>query len=425
MEEKICPDGRYVVFKFKVNDITYKVAGCYGPNQDDPTHITGVMNTLNEMEGENTIIMGDFNLVMDIQLDKHGGNPTTNMKCRNALKDWMEETDMCDVWRIKHPNDRTFTWKSNHKPPIMCRLDFFVVSAGVVNRTEICEIGPGICSDHSYVKLCLGLDSPRRGRGFWKFNKSLLEYDSFKPFMIEAIKHAIQDNENSDPKLLWETVKSCIRGACISFGSRMRKMEKVTINTLEGEITKLKESLPPLGGTSPVSNIPIEVEKIEKLIEIKAEELRELVDKQCREASMRSQTLGYELGDRPSKYFLNLERSRSVNKTITKLVNDHGSTIEDQAEILKEQSRFYQNLYTSSLSSLAEHVEDRGKLMEELDQLEKPQVDPSTYESLTKNVSEDEIWGIVKNSCANKSPGTDGLTTEFYIDFGQTSKKLY
>ena len=72
----------------------------------------------------------------------------------------------------------------------------------------------------------------------------------------------------------------------------------------------------------------MESEQLENSIEIMSSELKYLVDKQCREASLRSQTLGYELGDRPSKYFLNFERSRYANRALTKLVDNNGSIIE-------------------------------------------------------------------------------------------------
>jgi len=58
---------------------------------------------------------------------------------------------------------------------------------------------------------------------------------------------------------------------------------------------------------------------------------------------MRSEARWHEFGERSSKYFLNLKRRNYENKCSTSLI----SSITDPKEILKEQKRFYQILYSS------------------------------------------------------------------------------
>ena len=62
---------------------------------------------------------------------------------------------------------------------------------------------------------------------------------------------------------------------------------------------------------------------------------------------MRSKARCHEFGERSSKYFLNLERRNYKNKCITSLIKESGSSITDPKDILKEQKRFYQFLYSS------------------------------------------------------------------------------
>ena len=82
LDHKESEEGRYVIISFRVYEEVYKVASYYGPNQDDPTCITEMLSTIEQMEGEHTIVVGDFNFVMDINQDKEGGNPVTNFKNR-------------------------------------------------------------------------------------------------------------------------------------------------------------------------------------------------------------------------------------------------------------------------------------------------------------------------------------------------------
>ena len=56
----------------------------------------------------------------------------------------------------------------------------------------------------------------------------------------------------------------------------------------------------------------------------------------------------YELGEKNTKYFFNLEKSRGKNKTMTSIKNSLGNLIQDPREILKEQRNFYSNLYKSN-----------------------------------------------------------------------------
>ena len=64
------------------------------------------------------------------------------------------------------------------------RLDFFLISEELMSLVNKVEIKPGYRTDHSSVELELKLSDFTCGKGFWKFNNSLL-YD--KDF-VEKVK---------------------------------------------------------------------------------------------------------------------------------------------------------------------------------------------------------------------------------------------
>ena len=94
-----------------------------------------------------------------------------------------------DVWRENNPEDRKFTWRKKLGPggTQMIRLDFFLVSDTLFEVIEGETILPGYRSDHTTITIKLCFDKNERGRGFWKFNDSLLKDPNF----IQKVKDAI------------------------------------------------------------------------------------------------------------------------------------------------------------------------------------------------------------------------------------------
>ena len=56
-----------------------------------------------------------------------------------------------------------------------------------------CKILPGYRTDHSGVLLTLKLQTTDKGRGYWKFNNSLLKHKEF----IKIVKDTISEVKNT------------------------------------------------------------------------------------------------------------------------------------------------------------------------------------------------------------------------------------
>ena len=61
---------------------------------------------------------------------------------------------------------------------------------------------------------------------------------------------------------------------------------------------------------------------------------------------IRARARWHEQGEKSTKYFLNLEKRNHIKKHMRK-ININGSVTKDPFNILLEQRRFYQELYTS------------------------------------------------------------------------------
>ena len=101
---------------------------------------------------------------------------------------------------------------------------------------------------------------------------------------------------------------------------------------------------------------------------------------------------------------------------LTKLTDNNAT--EDDKEILNETLSFYQNLYK------AKHIPIQH--IEYLTNMKKLKSLTSDERSLCDNpITVDEVTQVVLTLKKNKSPGNDGLTSEFYQAFWQELKPIF
>ena len=77
---------------------------------------------------------------------------------RNKNVDQIENTQnvfiVYDVWRIKHPNQKSFTW-SQKSPFIFCRLDCWLIFDSFCDIVGNVDIVAAIKTGHSAITLQL------------------------------------------------------------------------------------------------------------------------------------------------------------------------------------------------------------------------------------------------------------------------------
>ena len=70
--------GRFIVCDFKANGKNLPLANIYAPNEDDPAFFKCLFDHLQDFQGDEIIIGGDFNLVLDVE--KCAENHLRNMR---------------------------------------------------------------------------------------------------------------------------------------------------------------------------------------------------------------------------------------------------------------------------------------------------------------------------------------------------------
>jgi hypothetical protein len=96
-------------------------------------------------------------------------------------------------------------------------------------------------------------------------------------------------------------------------------------------------------------------------------------------------------GEKPTKYFCNLEKRNYLNKISKKLEVEGNHMIYNQAEILNEVKNCYKNLYANKDLELL-HFD-----LEEIIKSQVQKLDKHTSEVLERPLSEKEIFEVLKD----------------------------
>ena len=131
--------GRFIFLDTLIQDSPFLLANIYAP-----TKASEQCQFLDEIafhiadkvcQSEHYIITGgDFNATFEPNLDCSGGRPSIK-NCIKNLNDIMLQNDLVDIWRVRNPDKKRFTWRQKN-PLIQRRLDFWLISNSLQDDIE-------------------------------------------------------------------------------------------------------------------------------------------------------------------------------------------------------------------------------------------------------------------------------------------------
>ena len=149
----------------------------------------------------------------------------THIKSRQIINTIMEDTQLCDTWRNRHP-EKHHSWFRYNPFPSFSRTDYFLVSNSLYHIIHSCKYTPGISSDHSFVELILNKFSMKRGPGFWKFNTSLLDSPEYTFKINHVFDQASKNYSESTDNIRWDLMKCDIISVTKDFACRNANKQK-------------------------------------------------------------------------------------------------------------------------------------------------------------------------------------------------------
>ena len=408
--------GNYVILEIIIPDnISIVIGSIYGPNDDNPEFYCNIAKTISEYENPNILIGGDWNSTRNFKLDNNNYLSQNNMKATKAIDKMCEKFNLKDVWRLKNPDKKIFTWMQGISGK-QSRLDYFLCNEELISISNYEEILYKYRSDHSPITLTLEFNPFKRGKGLWKMNNSLLKNEEFTKLIKREINnfkdihvatpyhpdfsgnklHGLE--QIVDPILFWDALLANLRGIIINFSRKLNKKKKEKKTRIINRIESL-EKIINKGNANLLEYTQLKNAN-EELIELRQEELKGSL--------IRSRAEWLNLGEKPSRFFLNLENRNRVNKTLNELKVDDNTILKDPVNIRNAMRDFYKKLYS------------KPNNIEESDY--NPKIEPkkiSENEKLLLDlpITQKELDEALKCQKNNKSPGPDGFSPEFFKYF--------
>ena len=402
--------GRILILECSCNGEKFIFINLYNANNERDQLLTLQMleNLLVNHDPDNEcypILGGDFNFIFDVTLDASGGNPTLKKRSISKVLKLVEKLDICDIFRIRYPNDKRFSFRQ--KTPLrQRRLDYIFVPNNLQEFVTDVDILPSFMSDHSPVFVRIDtLPTAKRGKYGWKFNSSLLRDPNFVTKIKDIISSSINNfDETSTPHMKWEFLKYNMRKFCMDFSKNNARQQNIQKNHHENIVKKFET-------TEDKSSEDIYLQS--KLF------LDNLIEERTKGAILRSKSQWYEKGEKSSKFFLNLEKKNSINNTVKKIVQENNTEITDSNDILKSLNGFYSDLFKRKSNKTIHQCKDF------LHDIDVPKITPEHQFLCEKDISIDDLKNSLYSMQKGKTPGNDGFTTDFYIHFWDDVKTIF
>ena len=200
-----------------------------------------MLETIKDLYDKQIVLAGDFNFFFDTSLESYGGKPTLKKKSIAKFIELKEKFDLCDIWRIRKPKTKRFTFHQKHVSSlIQRRLDYIYISNSMEFSVKNTDVLAPLLTDHSPIKFsCFKNEESNRGRGLWKFNNSLIENEEYvlqmKKFILDTLNELFTENILDD-QVKWEYLKYNIRKYTIKFSKELAKNTNKTIDELEAKL---------------------------------------------------------------------------------------------------------------------------------------------------------------------------------------------
>jgi len=402
------PDGRMIMLDFRYQDSIFTVVNVYAPtNQTERKIFLEYMNNIIQHSINNNsryfIMCGDFNTVYRPEDRMSGNLDQTSVQFDNLIN----SNNLIDLWLAKNEGKQQFSFVNMGNNKIQSRIDYFICSKEVEKYCKQCYITNAPVPDHKAVVMHICKNEIDIGKGYWKLNNTVLAEDDYKNGIENIFKNTVSELLHVDSKaLVWDMCKIRFKAYSISYCIKRKQSKDKEIVDTEERLNRLDSLLADKNLCDDKRNKLLCEWKSLKII------VDEFYSNKARGSFIRSRAKWIEDGEKSSRYFLNLERSRQESSVIHELISDESNTtVNDTEGLLNMAKTFYQKLYTDTDT-------DERCIDEYLGQIRfKNKLNDTDVPICEGPIRLNECTNVIGKLNKNKSPGLDGLSAEFYQTF--------
>jgi len=399
---------RLIIVPFTWDTSQFLLFNVYAPN-DPPERSTFFQMVTEKIRDHpkrtfetKIILVGDFNCVSDLVQDKLIYNPNGH-SFPQPLRDTIANEELVDTFRSLNPDLRDFTWTNN---TLFSRIDYLFIPSILLPRTTQFVHKFTTLSDHKILIADLDPIKPRIfGKGYWMLNTLSLK----DPKAIDLYKKVITETrieDFDDPSKWLVALLARTKATAQKFAKEKAQAQQNHADSLRKRITTLEQSLT-LNPTHPTLRLSLKATK---------KALHTLLSKKRQRNRLHSGATFLQLGERASKYFSAIGKTRAEKNVINSLRHPNGTLTEDNVEIGRIASEFYTDLYSQEITQLAPQTKLLEQLHRKLDEVQKT--------TLEAPIDLEEIKHAIKMSPKQKSPGIDGIPVEFWQKFPALAPSL-
>uniref|UniRef100_A0A803TU58 Reverse transcriptase domain-containing protein n=1 Tax=Anolis carolinensis TaxID=28377 RepID=A0A803TU58_ANOCA len=357
-----------------------------------------MLRMVQRVEFDDLILLGDFNGVLNSQLDK---SKTIKRIPKGRIStlpqnflDLKEEFDLEDAWRERHLEKKDYTFYSE-RHQTWSRIDMVWTTENLLTSISFINIRPRDLSDHCAVEMTLNhkIYYPK-----WRLDENLLKKEEdikkYKILFKEYLR--INDTEEMNSNILWDSSKAVIRGHLIQQKARRVALKKMKMKDIMRRIADREREL---------KKNPNDRNLVKEIKTLNQEKHHMELEEQANQLKFIKQN-HFENANKPGKWLSRqVRKKKQSQKNLS--IKKGDKEINKDKEILEEFKNFFENLYSKDQISKEEIVKYIGKF-------KLPKISKHQREKLNKEISEEEIIKAINNMDANKAPGPDGFTAGYY-----------
>ena len=346
-----------------------------------------------DSNNKNTVICGDFNMILD-PIDCKNTHKFILTAAAKVWRDFTIRSESIDIFRYKYPKKKIYTVYKKHQSR---RIDRIYISKNLEYFVKDTRYEINYFSDHLFQQKLVLIQNKKLkwGSGIWRNNVSHFKELRLEELISELFYRAKNEKVEFDSiHSWWDYVKSKIRNLLQFYDREMAKKRKTDLDSLNRLLlTDINEG-------------DVYEEAVQNINKIKN------THKDFEIVTLHRNDIEY--GEKHTSFFFNMLKQRKSKKNIREVVW-LDKKLTERNDIMNSVHDFYSNLW--GISSM-EDGNEQDQFLEIYDDLPMPIDDESDEDSNTEDyITIDEIKWAISDMENNKAPGPDGIAKEFYAQY--------